>query len=482
MATATPSPPYEPDPFDLGIYTPNNLARGARAALLRDSSPAEITDIGLSPPRGRTAQTPSSPLTRMCNAANAEGQQLDKFPALPTTATQEQRLPIDITHAATQLIDAQAAVYNAKLRPLDVSLFGPLSIAYTNQLIQWTAKTQGLIGLSKREFWSLFWDAFGSSFSAENIASGWKRTGLLPFDPEVVLSQITEKTEDDSESGNSSVDSLALDQPTARDLRRLVDKVVDKSSKNAKRDSRKLRSTLESLQSQNELLRYENQGLRETIFHEKQRRMRGKALKDYLFDRVDPNSAQVFSPAKVAQARLRKAAMETQKQEEALEKERQKFERQQKAAKVKALTLEKRRQREAETEQRRQAKEAKRQEQEKNRQIRKELQRNNREAVSEMESVSRVAPQTREKSPGVRDEIIVAISALPEPPTAPEYLKSPNGGVCKGPKSVSTTFPIPQKPSLAVESDREIVAAIRGLGRSGRNRRRPRWLDDCEMD
>ncbi|KJZ76675.1 hypothetical protein HIM_04011 [Hirsutella minnesotensis 3608] len=52
----------------------------------------------------------------MCNAANAEGQQLDKFPALPTTATQEQRLPIDITHAATQLIDAQAAVYNAKLR------------------------------------------------------------------------------------------------------------------------------------------------------------------------------------------------------------------------------------------------------------------------------------------------------------------------------------------------------------------------------
>ncbi|XP_044724308.1 DDE superfamily endonuclease domain-containing protein [Hirsutella rhossiliensis] len=135
-----------------------------------------------------------------------------------------------------------------RLQPLDVSLFGPLSTAYTNQLIQWTAKTQGLIRLSKREFWSLFWNAFGSSFSAENIASGWKRTGLLPFDPEVVLSQITEKIEDESESGDGSVDSLALQQPTARDLRRLVDK--------------------------NELLRYENQGLRETIFHEKQRRMR----------------------------------------------------------------------------------------------------------------------------------------------------------------------------------------------------------------
>ncbi|KAM4061653.1 DDE superfamily endonuclease [Hirsutella rhossiliensis] len=198
-----------------------------------------------------------------------------------------------------------------RLQPLDVSLFGPLSTAYTNQLIQWTAKTQGLIGLSKREFWSLFWNAFGSSFSAENIASGWKRTGLLPFDPEVVLSQIAEKTEDESESGDSSVDSLALQQPTARDLRRLVDK--------------------------NELLRYENQGLRRLSFTK--------------------SSAEcaVFSPAKVAQARLKKAAMETQKQEEALEKERQ----------------------------RRQAKEARQQEREKNRQIRKELKRKNQKKITD---------------------------------------------------------------------------------------------------
>ncbi|EXK23422.1 hypothetical protein FOMG_19797, partial [Fusarium oxysporum f. sp. melonis 26406] len=49
-----------------------------------------------------------------------------------------------------------------------------------------------------------------------------------------------------------------------------------------------------------ELLRHENQGLRETIIREKQRRQRGKALKDYIFDRVDPNSAQVFSPQKIA--------------------------------------------------------------------------------------------------------------------------------------------------------------------------------------
>ncbi|KID59265.1 reverse transcriptase, partial [Metarhizium hybridum] len=117
MATATSSPPCEPDWLDLGNYTPKNLARGARAALLRDSSPVEVTDIGVSPARGRSAQTPSSPLTHICNAAIAEGQQLDDFPALPTPTIQEQQhLPIDITDAANQLADEQVAVYNAKLK------------------------------------------------------------------------------------------------------------------------------------------------------------------------------------------------------------------------------------------------------------------------------------------------------------------------------------------------------------------------------
>ncbi|KJK73728.1 hypothetical protein H634G_10997 [Metarhizium anisopliae BRIP 53293] len=116
MAMATSSPPCKSDPFDLGIYTPKNVARGARAALLRDSSPVEITDIGVSPVRGRLAQTPSSPLTRICNAVIAEGQQLDEFPTLPSSALQERQSPIDITEAADQLADEQTAAHNAKIR------------------------------------------------------------------------------------------------------------------------------------------------------------------------------------------------------------------------------------------------------------------------------------------------------------------------------------------------------------------------------
>jgi hypothetical protein len=312
-----------------------------------------------------------------------------------------------------------------RLQPLDVSLFSPLSTAYTNQLIQWTAKTQGLVGLSKREFWTLFRNAFEASFSPENIASGWKRTGLLPFDPEVVLSQITEKAEEDSDTGGDSTGSVALQQPTARDLRRLVDKVVDKSSGDADRDSRRLKSTLESLQAEVELLRYENQGLRETIIHEKQRRMRGKALKDYLFDRTDPNSAQVFSPAKVAQARLKKVAIDTQKKEEASRKEKQKAQRRQQAAEQKTLGLEKRRQREAELDRKRQLKEARRQEKEIDRQIRQEMKRRNQEMAHQIQHERQVASEGRGESPGIRDEIIVALPPTSGPSAASQAANLP---------------------------------------------------------
>ncbi|KHO10848.1 Ankyrin repeat-containing domain protein [Metarhizium robertsii ARSEF 23] len=91
MAMATSSPPCEPDAFDLGIYTPKNLARAARAALLRDSSPVEITDIDVSP-------------------------QLDEFLTLPSSGLRERQSPIDITEAAGQLGNEQTAAHNAKIR------------------------------------------------------------------------------------------------------------------------------------------------------------------------------------------------------------------------------------------------------------------------------------------------------------------------------------------------------------------------------
>ncbi|OWT42561.1 DDE superfamily endonuclease, CENP-B-like protein [Pochonia chlamydosporia 170] len=259
-----------------------------------------------------------------------------------------------------------------------------------------------------------------------------------------------------------------------------VSRVVDWVS--GGRNSRKLKSTLESLQSEVDLLRYENQGLRETIIQEKKRRQRDKALKDLLFDRTDPNAAQVFSPAKVAQARVKKAEIDAQRKEEALKKEAQKVQRQKKAAEQKALALERRRQREAETERKRQAKEARQQEREENRQIRRDLERQNLEIAHKMEHEGQPALDGREKSADVEDEIIVALPPTREPPAAWKTPDPPRQNAKLKAIATPNRTASPKKPFLVVENDREMVVAFRDSRRPQRNSKRPRWLEDYEIE
>ncbi|KAI8395973.1 hypothetical protein FOFC_21503 [Fusarium oxysporum] len=216
---------------------------------------------------------------------------------------------------------------------------------------------------------------------ADNASRGWRRTGLKPFDPDVVLSQVSKNTDDDSDVESGLDDSIALQEPTARESRRLVDHVVKQSSVSSDTGARKLKRTLESLQAEVELLRHENQGLRETIIREKQRRQRGKALKDYIFDRVDPNSAQVFSPQKIAQARQKKVEMEAQKEEEALQKRTEKALRQKRVEEQKQQVLERKRQREEKKERKRREKETKQLEREANRQLRIEVKKQNQRSI-----------------------------------------------------------------------------------------------------
>ncbi|KAG7406816.1 hypothetical protein Forpi1262_v018194 [Fusarium oxysporum f. sp. raphani] len=73
MASSTTIPLATPDPFDLGIHTPANLNRGARAGLLQNSPAAVNGTIGVSPGPRRMAQTPSSPLNAATIAAATEG-------------------------------------------------------------------------------------------------------------------------------------------------------------------------------------------------------------------------------------------------------------------------------------------------------------------------------------------------------------------------------------------------------------------------
>lgn len=115
MASATTGSHASSDPFDLGIHTPPNLAGLARASLLRNSSPVVSRPIGVSDALRRPAQTPSSPLVRLSNAAATEGAQCEATPIRPVSAESVNLQPVSICEAANRLAREQTEAYNAKL-------------------------------------------------------------------------------------------------------------------------------------------------------------------------------------------------------------------------------------------------------------------------------------------------------------------------------------------------------------------------------
>jgi hypothetical protein len=74
------------------------------------------------------------------------------------------------------------------LQPLDVGCFAPLKRAYHTELDSWTrcAITQ----IKKETFLPAFHIAFNKAITKDNILAGFRGAGLVPHDPERVLSRL----------------------------------------------------------------------------------------------------------------------------------------------------------------------------------------------------------------------------------------------------------------------------------------------------
>lgn len=94
---------------------------------------------------------------------------------------------IDYAHANRILIAVLPPHSTHRLQPLDVGLFSPLATYYSQQVDKLLAESQGLVRLTKRDFWPLFREAWTKAFTAKNVRSAWETTGIHPFDPSKVL-------------------------------------------------------------------------------------------------------------------------------------------------------------------------------------------------------------------------------------------------------------------------------------------------------
>ena len=66
-------------------------------------------------------------------------------------------------------------------------MFKPLSTTYLNEILAFMARSQGLVLMSKRDFYLLFYRAWQASFKAETIQKAFIVIGLSPFNLEVIL-------------------------------------------------------------------------------------------------------------------------------------------------------------------------------------------------------------------------------------------------------------------------------------------------------
>jgi hypothetical protein len=74
------------------------------------------------------------------------------------------------------------------LQPLDFGCFGPLKKAYGREIEQLIRRS--ITHISKTEFFLAFYAAFQATITKENIKGGFKGAGLVPFDPEYVISKL----------------------------------------------------------------------------------------------------------------------------------------------------------------------------------------------------------------------------------------------------------------------------------------------------
>jgi hypothetical protein len=81
------------------------------------------------------------------------------------------------------LIDLTAA-----LQPLDVGCFGPLKKAYGREIEDLIKRS--VHHISKTEFFPAFVAAFQATMTEKNIRGAFRGAGLVPFDPESVISKL----------------------------------------------------------------------------------------------------------------------------------------------------------------------------------------------------------------------------------------------------------------------------------------------------
>ena len=122
--------------------------------------------------------------------------------------------------------------------------------------------------MSKRAFLSVFQLTWQRAFTLENIASGFKKTGIFPYNPQIILDKSIKKE-------SIQVFDLPKTLVTFRIIRRIYRAYKFKFVEFL---LSKILRVNERLAAEHSIDQYLIRGLTEALKHEKKRRRRGKRL------------------------------------------------------------------------------------------------------------------------------------------------------------------------------------------------------------
>jgi hypothetical protein len=184
------------------------------------------------------------------------------------------------------------------LQPLDFVLSSPLSTAYSVRLSQHLQRSMGVLPVRKGAFFALFWDTYITSFMAANIYKAFEAKGVEPRDAGAVLKRF--ETPPQQQAGDTEIGEHG-DGDSWRQVRKLFDAPVpNKPGVEAKR----LSAALHSFQAKNEVVRLENEGLKQSFATKDKHKHKIKPLP--LQQRKEFHSQAVFwSPSTIREAFVR---------------------------------------------------------------------------------------------------------------------------------------------------------------------------------
>ncbi len=183
-----------------------------------------------------------------------------------------------------------------RLQPLDVGCFSPLAVQYSKQLDRYIHDSEGISSVSKRDFFRLFWPAYKDSFNEHNILSAFSKTGIHPFNPNVILKTFKSPAQSrPASSGKSSVISATDERKIKRLLKEAIAELIegDTGAKTAK-----MSDTVTFVSAQCSIYKHQVETLQRALYNERKKRTRGKQLiEEYRAEQG--TAALIFSPTKI---------------------------------------------------------------------------------------------------------------------------------------------------------------------------------------